>query len=242
MPKGHKSTGGYLGIIPVTNTLGMLREANIVPSGVVTSGLVLYWDFGNLGSYPGSGSTLYDLSGSGYNGTINGTGTYLPTTNGGVYKFSGSGNSITNASFNLVSSNYTVMGSTQYAGTGSDSRIITTSGNNWLLGNHNNHTRQFYSEGWVYGAGQSGSRYYVGNDTNWHIWTGTGLTNYSLYDNNVLMTKSTAGTQGPNGWAINGYTGEISNGFFGFLICYNRVLTDAEMTQNYNYFRGRYGI
>jgi hypothetical protein len=242
MAKGHKSTGGYLGVIPVTNTLGMLRETHLVYSGVVTSGLVLYWDFGNPGSYPGSGSTLYDLSGAGYNGTINGTGTFLPSTNGGSYQFSGSTNSITNSSFNLSTSNFTVMGSTRYAGTGTDGRVITCSTNNWLLGNHNNHTRQYFATGWVYGAGQSGSNYYVGNDTNWHIYTGTGLTNYSLYDNNVLITTNTAGSQGPNGIAVNGYSTEPSNAFFGFLMCYNRVLTQAEMTQNYNYFRNRYGI
>ena len=46
------------------------------PSYVTTS-LVGYWDFSTYASYPGSGTTLYDLSGNAYNATItqgNGTG------------------------------------------------------------------------------------------------------------------------------------------------------------------------
>jgi len=36
----------------------------------VTAGLVGYWDFSTYASYPGSGTTLYDLSGNNYNATI----------------------------------------------------------------------------------------------------------------------------------------------------------------------------
>ena len=37
---------------------------------VVTDGLVLYVDAANRKSYPGSGTTVYDLSGYGNNGTL----------------------------------------------------------------------------------------------------------------------------------------------------------------------------
>jgi hypothetical protein len=40
------------------------------PPGIVTDNLVLYYDPSNTSSYPGSGSTVYDLSGNGLDGTL----------------------------------------------------------------------------------------------------------------------------------------------------------------------------
>jgi hypothetical protein len=48
-------------------SMSMITMSN--PS-VITSGLVLNLDIGNPTSYPGSGTTWYDLSGNGNNGTI----------------------------------------------------------------------------------------------------------------------------------------------------------------------------
>ena len=45
--------------------------ANLYGPRIVTDGLVLHLDAANRKSYPGSGSTWYDLSGNGNNGTIN---------------------------------------------------------------------------------------------------------------------------------------------------------------------------
>ena len=43
---------------------------------IITSGLVLYVDASNATSYPGTGTTWYDLSPNGYNGTLSGNTTY----------------------------------------------------------------------------------------------------------------------------------------------------------------------
>ena len=37
---------------------------------IITNGLIGHWDSSNLKSYPGSGTTWYDLSGNGYNATM----------------------------------------------------------------------------------------------------------------------------------------------------------------------------
>ena len=47
--------------------MGMQAEA---VSGIVTDGLKLYLDASNPASYPGSGTTWFDLSGNGNNGTM----------------------------------------------------------------------------------------------------------------------------------------------------------------------------
>jgi hypothetical protein len=78
--------------------------------GSLPAGMVLYLDAGLASSYPGSGSTWYDLSGNGNHGTINGGATYSPSQ-GGVLGFDGVNDYV---SFNTVSNipigndNYTI--------------------------------------------------------------------------------------------------------------------------------------
>ena len=45
-------------------------------SSYVTTGLQMFWDIGNSSSYPGSGTTITDLSGNGRSGTLSGSPTY----------------------------------------------------------------------------------------------------------------------------------------------------------------------
>jgi len=47
---------------------------------IVTNGLALFLDAGNNNSYPGNGTTWYDLSGNGNNGTQNQIGCCAKTT------------------------------------------------------------------------------------------------------------------------------------------------------------------
>jgi len=54
--------------------------------GIVTSGLLAYYDIGNAGGY--SGTTLYDLSGNGYNATLI-NGAAYSGSNGGVITLDG---------------------------------------------------------------------------------------------------------------------------------------------------------
>jgi hypothetical protein len=211
------------------------------PVGPVTNGLLLYWDAGNLDSYPGTGTIIYDLSGNGNNGTLyNGVG--FNQTNGGVLIFDGVDDYVGTSSPSLPSTNNTVMGAARYSG-GTRGRMINATSNNWLIGCWNNSTENYYAEGWVSPV-QNGA-----NDTNWRIVTALGdigADSYASYTNNILTGgPNNGGSQGPAGITVGkiGYTNsEYSTGEFGFVLVYNRVLTTAEMTQNYNYFKGRFGL
>ena len=205
------------------------------PAGPVTNGLQLYWDAGNLDSYPGTGTTIYDLSGNGNNGTlINGVG--YNQTNGGVLTFDGVDDRVVSSSPNLTSTNNTVMGAARYSG-GTRRRMINSYANNWLIGCWNSSTENYYAQGWV-SPSTNGP-----NDTNWRIVTAlgdVGADSYTSYINNTLSSgPNTGGSAGPNGISINS-TSEPSTGEFSFVLVYNRILTAAEMTQNYNFFKGRY--
>ena len=75
---------------------------------VVTSGLVLWLDAGQTRSYPGSGTTWYDLSGNGNNGTLTNGPTYS-STNGGDLIFDGADDYISINSTNMnFASNQTI--------------------------------------------------------------------------------------------------------------------------------------
>jgi hypothetical protein len=209
---------------------------------IITNGLVLIWDVANPLSYPGTGTTIYDLSGNGNNGTLyNGVG--FNQTNGGVLTFDGVDDIVylsSAYSLDLRSTNNTVMGAARYSG-GVRGRMINSTINNWLMGHWNNSTENYYAEGTIaLSAGPS--------DTNWRIYSALGDVSgdsYSLYVNNSLSAgPSNGGVEGPWGISIGaqGFGSEYSTGNFSFVLVYNRILTAAEMTQNYNYFKGRFGL
>ena len=71
----------YLGNEPITliqNNGFVAVDPTFVSTGPspVTNGLVVYLDASDATSYPGTGTTWYDLSGNGYNGTLSGNVSY----------------------------------------------------------------------------------------------------------------------------------------------------------------------
>lgn len=93
-------TGGSVGDVPPTFAYdGGIYNPNDVynanrtglwrPSTGPVTGSTVYYDAGNYSSYPGSGSTLFDLSGNGLNGTL--TNISYDSKNGGVLYFPGNG-------------------------------------------------------------------------------------------------------------------------------------------------------
>jgi prepilin-type N-terminal cleavage/methylation domain-containing protein len=210
----------------------------VPPPPIVTNGLVLNLDAGNPASYPGTGTTWTDLSGNSNNGTLVNGPTYN-SANGGVIALDGV-NDYIDVPINLTNTNYTIMGAARYVVVGG--RTFSAKNNNWLMGHWSVSTQNHYAEGWVSDV-QSGP-----SDTNWRIYAAIG--NYSgdswaHYVNGVLNAgPNTGGSNGPNGFAIGSYLGssEFSNSHISNLLVYNRVLTAAEVQQNFNAMRGRYGL
>jgi hypothetical protein len=207
---------------------------------IVTDGLVLALDAANKKSYPGSGTTWYDLSGNNNNGTLVNGPTYS-SANGGVIVLDGV-NDYISVSINLTNQSYTVFGAARYVTAGG--RTFSGLSNNWLMGHWSASTVKHYAVGWV--TDSSGSEQ---SDTNWRSYAATG--NYStdswaFYVNGELETgPNTGGSNGPNGFAIGKYgpgNSEYSNAHISFMLCYNRVLTAAEIKQNFNALRDRFGI
>ena len=206
---------------------------------IITDGLILALDASSPRSYPGSGTTWYDLSGNGNNGSLNSV-TYS-TSNSGVFTTAGSSTSyIDIPSPNLQSTNYTIFGASRYSGN-TRGRMINGKNNNWLMGHWSATTENYYASGWVSSVDTGAS------DTNWRIYHATGnisSDSYQQYINLTLQSGPNAGgSAGPNGLTIGkiGYsTSETSTGQVGFVYAYNRVLSESEIKQNYNALKGRF--
>jgi len=209
---------------------------------IVQNGLVAVFDAGSTRSYPGTGSTWYNLI-----GTVNGTlsATSIGTTTAGVMTFDGVDDSIDIPLASLASTDFTVIGVTQRTNAAAG-RLISAKNNNWLLGQWSSYMRQYYALGWVTGYGASPSTGTT-DDLQTHIWCGTGDISGNAYrfrdDNVEYTTTTTSGTAGPNGFSLGRYApgnSEYATGTITVLLVYNRVLTDAEIDQNFNAQRTRF--
>ena len=204
---------------------------------LVMNGLTNYFDAGNTKSYPGSGTTWYNLIPGGVNGTLTNGPTYS-SANGGVIVLDGI-NDYIYIPLDLSTSKYTVMGAARYVVAAG--RTFSAS-NNWLMGHWNTTTQNYYAEGWVSSAGNGAS------DTNWRIYAATGdysEDSWGMYVNGQLnVSQNSGGSAGPIYFTIGSVAaaGEFSNSHISNLLVYNRVLTAAEISQNYNALKGRFSI
>lgn len=231
-------------------------------TGIITSGLVLYLDAGNSASYPGSGTTWFDLSGNGNNGTLlNG-----PTFNGSILDFDGTNQGCNIGSPTNLNNEYATHeiwvkldnpnnGVAQQifarrntsAGTFTMAKTDASLGNTFRF-NYRDATNIAYS-----------LPLNTLPSTNWiHLVQTYNGTNVSAYVNGILdasLDVPAAGITGLSGplntgtggpFAIdiarNNNAANFMDGKVGLALAYNRALSAAEVAQNFNAFRGRFGI
>jgi hypothetical protein len=210
----------------------------------VTDGLVLHLDAGNPASYPGSGTTWFDLSGNGNNGTLSTT--YTHNSAEGFLKFSGSG--VATVSSLLLSN---VTWELFYRSNSTDTfsqfgRILDFGDTTISIGSYNTYQLRMWTDA-------SGSRSTesalngVGQDNKWHhlIYSYDGSTTAfyfnSVYQNGYAKSGALNGGSSANLTIGNG-DGNLFNGDIAVVRVYNKALTASEIQQNFNALRGRFGI
>jgi hypothetical protein len=216
---------------------------------LVTSGLVLDLDAAKLASYPGTGTTWYDISGNGNNVTLingptfTGTGKQAAITFDGVDDYSTGSIFVTPTfSFNFWLKPQQVKDYTPVFGINTWGNFIwhTTSNGSIYCGTDVN--SRFTPSSAGCGAGTVALN--ITQNYTYTFTSGTG----SLYKNGTLLVTSNnhqtpvssstyqslfiANALGSNYAACNVYSTQI----------YNRALSATEITQNFNALRGRYGI
>jgi len=224
---------------------------------LVQDGLVFAVDAADKNSYPGSGTTWYDLSGNGNNGTLSAAaiGTDIP----GVMDFNGSDEYITTG-YNLGSS------VTQLTlGTWIKVDTYTNDGDTIALGDSSAGTGACYL-----GLGTSGGnsvdwRFYTGafvdetqtytSSTDWVHYVGTyeqdsGQGRMKIYANGVFVESALGGDtsgidfSGGKNVRIGVSTGDddFFDGKINVVQIYNRSLSAKEISQNFNAQRSRFGV
>ena len=134
------------------------------------------------------------------------------------------------------------MGFARYTTSSGNGRVISSHQGNWLMGWYANNTSYYFANGgWVFtGNG--------GHTTDWICFAATGDTaaeNWKLYRNGIKIADNSNGGNGPNGITLGGWgngSAEASNCKVAYVNAYRRVLTDAEVKQNYNALKGRFGL
>jgi len=230
---------------------------------IVRDGLVLCLDAANSKSYPGTGTTWFDIGGNGFN-TSGWTGITFDTISGGALRFNGSSDPMEQTNFyNPSSSNPIFIGSlpSSTINWNGDSTyeawvrpIVLGSTNTGYIFADNN-----YNEG-ILGINSSNIRAYWGASASlttsfsptintWYqiIMTHKRQTNstylLSLIVNSVLISSGTNDTVDVNYGPDNRLSiGHLFNGFISNVKIYNKVLSSNEIKQNFNALRGRYEL
>ena len=223
--------------------MGFYRGPNIV-----TDGLVLALDAANKKSYPGSGTTWYDLSGNLNSGSLV-NGPTFDSGNGGSIVFDGGNDYVDLVSLTPYSSNdphtYSAIIKTD---TLSQYRWIINNGSNTegtsLIFNGLTDKIGFFYSG---GAAVRNSNTILSTNTIYFITTVYEVGKVTFYLNGIYDGESTT----PSTWSAintNPRIGSWYNGSYYFngniynIQIYNRALTPEEVQQNYNATKARFGL
>jgi len=222
----------------------------------VTSGLVMYLDAGQTSSYSGSGSTWTDISSSAKTITLAGDPKFVSLGVSSFFRFNGvstyaEGNvsgvisGLTNASCNIwyrplsVDDNGMLYDHHNYSSAGTRDNFSIRQ--NWSGGNTAGYTTN--------SDGNFTSVNFENANANLHLWR-----NYTQVRRDGTMYAFVNGVQ-VNSSAITGTIRTTStlkigqdaintnylHADFALMQTFNRGLTDEEVLQNFNYFKGRYG-
>ena len=208
---------------------------------VVTDGLVSYLNAGISSSYSGTGSTWYDLSGNNNHFAIYST-VYRSDIKGGVLQFTSGawGKSISNTILNTSAYTKYIVAfpsqSSNWLSSSEGSHVFWGNGSDYMYGGHNG--------GWS-NIGYTGEKSIGRWSAN--VFTFSSVSGTKLYKNGAAVasqpgqTTTFSGTGNVKIFAF-GDGANTSDGYVGAVLIYNRALTDAEVLQNYNALRGRFGI
>lgn len=237
------------------------RFINVLPP--VRDNLILELDAGNLSSYPGSGTTWYDLSGNNLNSTLAGSPTYTFNDSASFITFDANTKSGTLST--SILNNYS-------SGTIECSVFITNLTSSFILARQRNGFNSYnifsvgsYADGGgTLVTGTSGIVYYHNKNAQTVLSSSTALLANTWYRLSITFTTSAVilyinGVQNatvagdysvPNesstdprigAWIKDG-TNYPMNGRLAHFTVYNRALSAAEIAQNFNFYRTRYGI
>ena len=258
---------GRFGIMRVYNTA--LTDAQVlsnynstVPTivNITTNGLVLYYDPSSASSYPGSGTTITDLSGNGRNGTMSNISFTSP-----YFSYNGSSSQISIADNALLE-----------PGSGDWTMEVwvnqSVSGNDVVLGKFDpggltvdvsysirtTNTTYYAQIGSGSGSGSTlfvNSTNYVGTIGSWsqivYVFTNVAANTLQTFVNGSSIGTVSHSLPSILNTSANLYIGSYNNGEYplqyfdgkiGITRLYNQALTASDVLNNYNADKSKYGL
>jgi hypothetical protein len=233
---------------------------------IVTDGLILALDAANTKSYPGSGTTWFDLSGNGNNATLDGNVNNPAWNSSGYWSFAATSNGInggmlinnstslsnigTSATVELI---FTLETKTVISGDSAWMALFSRGGTGAPSTNQNpaisiNQTndgtfRYLHIERpSAFNSAANLFTDYTGNKW-YHAVAALGSTSFG-YLNAVQVSTAAGGITANVNPIFIGYDGdnEMFKGKLAIVRFYNRQLSAAEILQNYNATKGRFGL
>jgi len=225
-----------------------------------TDGLVLYYDLSNTESFPGSGSNLFDLSAYTNDGSLVNNPSYI-SSGGGYLSLDGADDFVvTNKTTSLKFTRDMSMEAWFTVNSANDS-FICVLGSQYGSGNKNSYSIWLYDFVLQSGVLTTSVMQHltypvtVSYDTWYHIiHTYDGSNQYMYVNGSLVSSGSTTGNilhDNSNTKVTIGADYEVGynsglNGFMkgrvGLARLYNRALSAAEVTQNFNDSRARFGL
>lgn len=216
------------------------------PATAVTTGLQVYLDAGNAASYPGSGTTWTSLVGA-YSGTM-GAGVSYSAANGGSMLFNGGASAVVtlvNSTFAALTNNFSV--EFWYSSTNNRPGLVANGvgSNGFVFGYYTTTGTNFKVTKYGVIDLSAGT---IPQNTSWHqaVLTYSSTTGTIVYIDGASSSPTSANTQnvatGSSTFNIGKSEGNYHNGSMGIVRFYNTVLSAADVAQNFNADRSRYGI
>ena len=240
----------YTGATNITGGTLRLSSANI--SVPLTTNLAIQLDAANAASLgsPTNGATINSWNNSGAGslaagGNFAGSASYLSSdpslNNKPAVAFNG-GQLLTNGT--NFANNVTVIYVGQLTGT-QNQRLVSSVGNNWLLGYWGGHQDAAYFTTWVSpGAGSNDPAATTAPEI--YAATIDASGNGSFYKNTTQIGTTHTGTAGPSGISLGGWDSggptELSAGYVGELLVYNGVLSQAQLQSVAAYLDAKWGF
>ena len=221
-------------------------------ASVVNSNLTMWLDFGQTSSYPGTGTTVTDISPvPTANVTLTGSPTFSSTDGGGSEAFNGTSQYGTGTGTPLGLSAYTKSFWFKLTSYGTGNNVVSSDvGGHFSYFGGGNKLQNGHSFWANYGAFTSVTTFSL--NTWYHACvtfnTATGM---ALYVNGVLDSTYVSTTTNPTNTPVTGTgrvdianygAGNFLTGSIGQVMVYTRALTADEVTTNFNALRNRYGI
>ena len=224
-------------------------KSTCADGNIINSGLVLNLDASNNSSYPGSGTTWYDLSGNGNHVTMQNSGN-IDWNAGGYFTLTSSGyfSKATTTNLPLANSPYNLSVWVKLPSNWGNQGFISigNEGYNYQLNGFRTNGTNGYNHSW-WGSDLAPNNGNLSPTTSWFnaVAQFNGTTR-SIWINGVQLTSDSPGSihnVTSSLLKIGLTTGsEYLNGDIGQALIYNRALSSAEIIQNYNIGASRFGL